>query len=83
MTIPPIHNSIVQWRNKAAIFLNIFVTPRPGFLDILNPNRDLELFKETYKDYMEQVYKENPFIYIPTTATTIEEVRQLHPELLI
>ena len=84
MTIPPVHNFIVQWGKEGEIFLNIFDSPRPGFFYISNPKKGWVPFvHNTYEEYIEEVFDRDVPIYIPTTATTVEEALQLHPELLI
>ena len=86
MKLPPVHNSIVQWDKGGKIYFNIFDTPRPCFIYLSNHEEDWEPtdFRYTsYEEYIEKIYNGKVSIYIPTTATTVEEARQLHPELLI
>lgn len=84
MTIPPVHNFIVQWSKGDKIYLNIFDTPRPGFFYISNHKEGWEPFIYTkYEGYIKEIFSRDVSIYMPTTATTAEEARQLHPELLI
>ena len=84
MTIPPVHNFIVQWGKGGEIFLNIFDSPRPGFFCISSPKKGWVPFvHNVYEEYIEKVFNMDVPIYMPTTATTAEEARQLHPELLI
>ena len=86
MKLPPIHNCIVQWRKGEKIYLNVFDTPRPYFFYLSAYEEDWEptyFSHNSYEDYIEEVFDRGAPIYIPTTATTVEEARQLHPELLI
>lgn len=87
MEIPPVHNCIVQWDKGGKIYLNIFDTSSPCFfyLSAYEEDREPMDFRYTsYEEYIEKIYNNNSIsIYIPTTATTIEEALQLHPELLI
>ena len=86
MTIPPVHNCIVQWDKGGKIYLNIFDAPCPYFLYLSDYEEDWEPmdFRYTsYEEYIEKIYNSDVSIYIPTTATTVEEALQLHPELLI
>lgn len=93
MTIPPIHNCIVQWHNDPhlddGIYLNIFVTDSNSYFYCLTdeniPDTRKQTSPKTYEDYMIGILNtlNPPYLYIPTIATTAEEVRSLHPELLI
>ena len=94
MTIPPIHNCIVQWLNDPSdgddgLYLNIFLTDSdPYYYNLTSeymPDTIAEPFSKTYEGYMTDVLNvwDPPYLYIPTTATTAEEVRSLHPELFI
>lgn len=84
MNTPPVHNSIVQWNKGDTIFFNIFDSPQPGYFDLSSPGKDWELFLHvTYEAYMKDLYRDGVSIYIPTTATTVEEALQLYPELFI
>lgn len=84
MEIPPVHNCIVQWHKGKKVYLNIFDSPRPGFFYLSNPKKNWEPFIYTkYEEYIKEIFSKDVSIYMPTTATTVEEARQLHPELLI
>ena len=94
MTIPPIHNCIVQWTNDPfdgdyGVYLNIYVThSSPYYYDLTNedvPDTEKQLSSTSYEGYIAQVLNplDPPYLYIPTTATTAKEVRSLHPELFI
>ena len=93
MTIPPIHNCIVQWTNdpdlEDGIYLNIFVTDSDPYYYSLTskymPDTEVNIATKTYENYITNVLDiyNPPYLYIPTTATTAKEARTLHPELFI
>ena len=93
MTIPPIHNCIVQWSNDPeqddGLYLNIFVTDSGPYFYTLNSvfvsDTKKNTSSATYEDYITDILDVHnpPYLYIPTTATTAKEARALHPELFI
>lgn len=86
MTIPPVHNFIVQWAKENGTYLNIFDTDKPHFYS-LNSNEEnripIRFVNTSYEEYITKMHNSNVHLYIPTTVTTIEEARQLHPEFFI
>lgn len=93
MTIPPIHNCIVQWSNDPeqddGLYLNIFVTDSDPYFYRLDSVFVLDTQKydssNSYEDYIADILDVcyPPYLYIPTIATTAKEARALHPELFI
>ena len=93
MTIPPIHNCIVQWTDDPeqddGLYLNIFVTDSDPYFYRLNSvfasDTKKFIYHSSYEAYITDMLDvcDPPYLYIPTTATTAKEVRSLHPELFI
>lgn len=93
MTIPPIHNCIVQLYNDPelddGLYLNVFVTDSGPYFYALNdesiPDTKKHISSNSYEAYISDILDvcDPPYLYIPTTATTAKEARALHPELFI
>ena len=94
MTIPPIHNCIVQWTDDPEqddrLYLNVFVTDSDPYFYELNseftPDTKRHASYNSYEAYITDVLNvlcDPPYLYIPTIATTAKEARALHPELFI
>lgn len=84
MQIPPLHNFISTVGTR--MFLNIFTEKPPYYFSLSDKGSPKGYYStcSTFGELYQYIQEEEGYKYIiPTSATTPEEARLLHPELFI